>query len=292
MSFNVSFVLLPFFLLLLNSACKNDTYDLPQSLATVTPLPLPSQSPTAPKQIEKKNEEETNHLFFSGTIIATRQSILSFKMSGHIDTIQVKTGDIVTKGQLVVQLDEREAQLNEKTARVVNSSKQLALSQAKKELARTKEQFEHHVIPLSQFEKVQNAFSTTELEAAQASLELEKKKNNLLFAKMLAPYDGMITQTFKNEKDFVNIGEQVLKIVDIYSIESQIKFPESYLNKIKIGTLFKFNSPAKNKDNFGTLEIIRIVNVVDSKTRTFDAFAKIKQFDATLVPGEFIELKL
>ncbi len=134
-------------------------------------------------------------IYGSGMLYAKKQIRLSFKTGGIIQTLAVKEGQNVKKGQVLAQLD-----LDEIQAQVQQA--QSAFEKAQRDLERIDNLFADSVVTLEQKQNV-----TTQLQVAESNLRIAKF--NLEYSTIKAPSDGRIFKRFVEENELVGPGTPV-----------------------------------------------------------------------------------
>ena len=163
---------------------------------------------------------------FPGKLLPSEQSKLAFEIPGKIKSINVDVGDKVQKGDILVELDDREAlaTLNQSKAKydlatqVLNRFKDL----------RTK----GHI----SIQDLDNANS----EELIAKSQYEFYKVKFEQTKLLAPFDGVIQDRYLDTGSVINGGIPIIEILDSKNVKANISIPISYIDKIKIGESYNF----------------------------------------------------
>ena len=100
----------------------------------------------------------------------------------------------------------------------------------------------------------------------------------------------MVSQLYKSLGDFVAPGQNVFDVVQLnqYSIYAQV--PVSLYRNFKVGMKFTISDPL-TKDH-GTIIIKRMVQIFDTRSRTFDVYGQVETFSKKLLPGDYVEILL
>lgn len=158
---------------------------------------IPKNAESVPvKVIALKKSSGTNTVKASGQLTTDDQTILGFKMSGIVNTVLVKEGDFVKKGQLLATLDLREINTHVSQAR-------LGYQKALRDLQRIQNLFKDSVATL---EQVENA----ETSLAVAKEQLDATTFNRNFSSIHAPANGYVLRKFVNAGQVVDVGDPIL----------------------------------------------------------------------------------
>ena len=208
---------------------------------------------------------------FPGKLLPAQQSNLAFEIPGKINIVNVDIGDAVKKGQILAELDNREA------------TAQLKQAKAKYDLAlqilnRYKDlRSEGHI----SIQDLDNANS----EELIAKSQYEFYKVKLEQTKLRAPFDGYIQNRFLDTGSVINGGIPIIEILDSTIVKAHVSIPVSYSEKLKIGNEYLFT--ISNKQVKGYLERLAPMTPGGSDNRL-----AIFNFNAFFDPGSIAKLKL
>jgi RND family efflux transporter MFP subunit len=224
---------------------------------------------------------------FPGAVSSQRRSTLSFRVGGFIETIKLKAGDSCKKGAVLATLDSRDYKLAVDMARAQLELAKAAAENSLSEFKREKELQAQNASSGTTFDRLkaqnENAMANQKL----AELKLVQAQQALSDTRLVAPYDCVISKQLTNVGQNVKSGDGAYEVYDVTDIEVSFNVPERMAGKLKLGEKLQVRIPATGFE--GALEILRIVTVVDDKTRTFQVVAKAPQNDARVVPGLYAE---
>ncbi len=205
----------------------------------------------------------------SGKVQAKRSVDISAETMGKIVNLTVAEGQLVKKGELLLQIDprnletavqNREASLAtarstlQQTRAQVESSR-VALKQAEDTFARQEGLFKNGLLSRQEFEQAQHnvelrrtdlqvaeqAVKTQEQRIRQEEASLESARYDLNKVSIVAPMDGIITRRNVEEGETAvvgtmnNAGTVLLTIADLSVIETEIEVDETDIPDIRIG---------------------------------------------------------
>jgi len=208
---------------------------------------------------------------FPGKLLPAQQSNLAFEIPGKINVINVDIGDAVKKGQILAELDNREA------------TAQLKQAKAKYDLAlqilnRYKDlRSEGHI----SIQDLDNANSQEII--AKSQFEFYKVK--LEQTKLIAPFDGVIQNRYLDIGSVINGGIPILEILGSKNVEAHISIPLKFVDKLNIGNSYDFK--IGNKKPKGVLARLAPMTPGGSDNRL-----AIFNFNTFFDPGSIAELKL
>jgi RND family efflux transporter MFP subunit len=208
---------------------------------------------------------------FPGKLLPSEQSKLAFEIPGKINVINVDIGDAVKKGQILAELDSREA------------SAQLDQAKAKYDLSK-------QVLARYKDLRSQGHISIQDLDNANSEELIAKSQYNFYKVKfeqtkLIAPFDGFIQNRFLDTGSVINGGVPIIEILDSKNVKAHISIPISYTDKLQIGNEYLFK--IANKEVKGYLERLAPMTPGGSDNRL-----AIFNFNSFFDPGSIAQLKL
>ena len=161
-----------------------------------------------------------------GKILPTKISRLAFEIPGSVNKIDADIGDAFSKGDLLAELDNREASANLKRAEAKYKLSKLALD-------RLEDLKTDGFISAQELDK-----ANAEYDVAKSDLEYFKVK--LSQTKIIAPYDGFIQNRMIDQGTIISPGVNVFEFVDSSSVEAHISIPEKIIDNLTIGEKYFF----------------------------------------------------
>lgn len=230
--------------------------------------------------ILKINAEE---IYASFDVLAFNESKLSLQSIGLVDKIYVNTNDKVKKDQILLKLDD--------------TSEQIALKLAKKELELANLALKHAQSSLEKFQKVQSLIDKQSYENVLFEFNKAKKlqekallniqyQEDLISKKILkAPFSGVISQKYIDLGEAVGgVSQKLFKLHSYPKVKLLLSFDEKFKDKINLGDKFIYTLNDKNFE--GKIDLI--YPSIDIKTRKI--YAEVWTYDFT--PGSFGEGKI
>lgn len=186
---------------------------------------------------------------FSGVAQSANEVNLSFKVAGTLNTMKVKLGDLVRKGQLIAQIDPADfsiqadqASASKKGAEANLKSAETQLIIAKSNYIRIEKLYENNSVPLSEFEQAKSNYETAQaqFEASQtqvtsSSKQLQTARNQVDYTRLTAPFTGIITNVAVEANELVNSGTPIAVLSEIGDPEVNVGIPENVISQIEPG---------------------------------------------------------
>ena len=162
-------------------------------------------------------------------ITEAKQSVdLKSETSGQIVAINFNLGDYVTQGQVLIEIDDKLAQLALKSA-------QINLSKLEDEYNKTKNLYTGKATSETQVRDAR-------VDYEKAKLSVEQADKQLSFTKIKATQNGYVVSKSVDKGTLVNMGSPILSIVDISKLKVKIKATEKDIYRLKKGQLVRISS--------------------------------------------------
>ena len=190
----------------------------------------------------------------TGNVDAVNNALISPQLNGQIVKIYVKEGQHVSKGQILMKL-------NDEVLRKNLAQLQTNLILADTMFEKQKKLYEQNVISEVQYLKAKNQKESLEKNIAALQSQIS-------MATVRAPFSGIIDRIFVKEGELAVPGRVAIQIVNLSKMEVTAEVSEKYLPKVNIGdkvTLTFQTYPdieIKSSVNFKS-------NVIDPVNRTF-----------------------
>ncbi len=269
---------------LITAACAVSLLLLSACGQQKTPVPPPDSRPV--KLFTVAGGEGSDMRHFPARVDAAQKAELSFRVSGRLQEIPVREGDLVQKGQLVAKLDPTEYQL-------VLEDRQASFDNAERNFQRGKELVAQGNISRTDFDQMEALYRTT-------SAALSQAKNDLEYTELRAPFSGRIAQRLVENFEEVLAKQTVFFLQNLDALDVVIDLPESLVRSLR-GTVRNDSGPrevsdrnrvearASFEDRPGIafpLEIKEIATRADEQTQTYRVtFTMLAPEDFAVLPG-------
>lgn len=245
---------------------------------------------------------------YTGRFIPVRTVQLQSRISGYLDRVDFREGDIVTKGQVLFQIDPRpfEAELASARARMAAAEARRDVSKTDAERALTL--FRRKVGSEQDFQRAQGSYAETVANVAIADAAIRSAELNLEFTRITAPITGRISATGIDPGNLVAGGlgmPQVLAtIVSMDPIEFSFTASEAnYLRYIRLArsgeraSARQTETPVQlrlmDEDTWTyTGRMTFVDNRLDPNSGTIEGRATFANPDLFLTPGVFGRMRL
>ena len=216
-----------------------------------------------------------------GTVQAAQSSDLASQMMGTIIEIRVREGDRVQRGQVLAVIDDAQprAALDRAAAAAAASEQQLAatnsdLALTESTLKRYQTLYDRKSVSPQEFDEVkarqQSALARRDMaqaDQAQAKAALTQAHTSLDYARIRAPFDGVVTSKRTDIGSLASPGMPILTVEDQRRYRLEVTLNENDLRYVRIGRSVAIAIDSLNASVAGRVN--EIVPAADASTRSF-----------------------
>lgn len=223
-----------------------------------------------------KPERISNEITASGTIRANEDVQLQAELSGKVIQINFKEGSRVTKGQLLVKINDADFQAQYKKL-------QLQSTLAEQTMQRQKQLLAINGISQQEFDLAQSQYNTTKA-------DMDYQMAQILKTEIKAPFDGVIGLKNISEGAFITPATVIASIQQIDPVKLDFSVPERYFPYLKKDGEVIFSIEGLSQKLKGS--IYAIEPKIDLATRTIQIRAICPNFKGEIYPGAFAQVKI
>lgn len=216
-----------------------------------------------------------NQIEVVGTVQAVEQAVISAKITGNVIALPVDLGSRVKHGEILAELSAGEI-----SAQVQQAKAQL--EQAKRNLAREENLLKKNAATLETVKSLEDSLRIAEA-AHKTTLTM------LDFAKITAPFTGIITRKLVSVGDLATPGKPLLHIEEENKLQVLTDIPEAMILKITKGDRLKIFIPSVNLALEGT--VTEVSPIADPSSRTSPIKLRIPN-NPQLRSGQFARVTL
>lgn len=221
----------------------------------------------------------TDILVLPGTVKAHADIDLAAKVGGTVKWIGPKEGDRVKEGQKLLAVD-----VKAQTSAVADAKARY--DQAVSDYERKKKLFAEKIIPKGDLESAE-----TQVETAKAALDTAGI--NIEDSSLSSPITGTLDRLLVDKGENINVGQSVMKIVDIDRVTVELPIPEKDILYFKTGQDVNIEFERGKGDLLefpGKIEFVSLT--ADESTRTYLVKVGVANPKRLLRPGMIVRAHL
>jgi len=213
----------------------------------------------------------------SGVVQPVEATNLSFQVGGKVESVQVKLGDVVKRGDVLAELDQRSFKLSQQSSKASLQQAEASLRESKNEFTRYSELVKQGQVSKSGFDNAKAAFesatSAVNLSKAQLDIRLKDLQDTILTAQ----YNGKITKRLIEPSLQISPGQNAFEIEGEGGLEIQVMVPETLIRDLSNGSRISIRYPVL-PNQIGT----GMITEIGSRAETANAFPVTILIDSSL----------
>lgn len=267
-----------------------------QTAQASTPAGAPPATPVSVAEVIARPVSELRE--FSGMVEAIDKAQLRPRVAGTIDSVHLKPGSLVKKGDVLIVIDPRPYQAEVARLEAAAASSKIKQELAQTELARSKRLLDDNAIAQRDYDE--RSANARQLEAAARADQaaLQTARLNLEWTSVRAPFDGRVGKAEVTVGNLVD-GNTVLTTV-VSASPMYVSFNGDEATYLQMGKLARSNPGAlkvraglANEQGFphdGHLEFVD--NQIDPQAGSVRMRAVVDNKDGLLTPGLFAKVQI
>jgi len=219
-----------------------------------------------------------------GTVAADDRIQLSSRITGFIQSISVREGDKVRRGDLLIEIDSADVDGAIRVGAAALESARTDLEDAQRDVAKYSELARQGSIPADTLRKSHVRFDLARSQLQEATAAFDTAESNLRYTSIRSPVDGVVIALHKQSGDLATTGAPILLIESQSSLVFQIFVAEKRVSAISVGQKLVVKLDAIDQPLNG--EVLRVVPSGDPVTRRFEVKLSLPD-TVSLLPGMF-----
>jgi len=291
---NILWISLTALLLSCNSETKTiveeDRVPLDIAEAQVSAMGIITQKP------EIKDFSRT--VFVRGKIILPvhDEQIISLSIPGKINRIYFSSGDIVKKGDPLLQISGMEIISLQEDFLI----SKVQLQKFEKDMDRKKLLVDEKVVSDKDYEYVkaeyeremiQNKALKLKLELLNMNPEMVSMENMASSIELYSPVDGIVNEIFISTGAGIEAEQDLMMIANTDAPLLELYVPETEVSLVEVGQNVDWDIVSSNTQHLSA-KVIRISSVVEQSSRSFRVIAKPESHPDKILPGMFVSARI
>ena len=251
-----------------------------------------------------KTGSVSDRIMIVGSLIGSATVDVVPKVSGRLQSVAVRMGDPVRKGQLIAKVEDGEIQEQVKqvsasfeVARATVRQREADLKFSEINVERSRSLFNRDLLAKQTLDDAEARLSSSvaQLDLARAQFEqakarLEELQINLANTQILSPVDGFVGRRNLDPGAYVGTSAPVASVVDISLVRLIVNLVEKDLRRIATGMAADLEVDAFPGETFNG-RIARLAPVLDPATRTAQMEIEVPNVGFRLKPGMYARVR-
>jgi len=206
-----------------------------------------------------------------GTAASEESVHLSARISAYVSNVLASAGQSVKKGQVLIELDNRE--IREKLA-----SANIQLKQSRTEYKRTLSLYKQKAATEQSLTAAESMYNAAQSRVAEIEVMLT-------YTRIQSPINGIITDRRMEKGDLANPGQTLLSVYDPRNMRMEVPVPVRLIEKLALGQTVDVSLDRPVRPFKG--RVTEIVSAVDPLSRTQEVKVHIHNDKGDILPGTF-----
>ncbi len=218
-------------------------------------------------------------------VMALNDTTLAAEVSAVVLEVHADVGQVVRKGDLLLQLEATDYQLNLKQAEANLASGKARLTQAEAKLKRAKKLGNSQYLSADELleRETDVMVSAAQIQANEVAVSIAKR--NLEKCSLFSPFNGVVRSRVAQVGNFVKSGDPLIAVTQLDQFELDADIPAKQTDSLRNTSTIRFESRGQS----WSVSLLRLSPVIESQTRTRKArFAFPEDAPAVGRSGELV----
>ena len=249
--------------------------------------------------------EVVDYITVVGNLIGQATVDVVPRVGGRIESIPVKLGDRVSRGQVVAKIedDQIREQINQRMASLKVNEANVAQRESDAKLAETvysrmKAQYDRDLLSKQLLEDAEAKYNTAvsnvgvaKAQLVQTQSSVDELKITLANTTVTSPVNGFVSRRILDQGAFAGANTVILSVVDIGIVRMVANLVEKDVKRVQPGVSALVEVDAFPGEQF-TGQVSRVAPVFDPATRTAPMEIEVPNPGFRLKPGMYARVKL
>jgi len=232
----------------------------------------------------------SDEVIFEGvaaSITAKQATVISSRLLARIDKINVRAGDDVKKGDVLITLEQKDLSSKVIQANEQVNAMQIRLTESKQNYLRAKELYRKKIASQFDMDKSNADYQSNIAELTAAKQSLGQAKTTLSYATLRAPIDGKVVDRFAEPGNTAQAGGKLLSLYNPLSLRVEAQVREQLAVTLMQGQSITVDLPTIKQSVSGLVE--EIVPAANTGSRSFSIKISVP-YQENLLPGMYARL--
>ncbi|MDZ7790426.1 MAG: efflux RND transporter periplasmic adaptor subunit [Xanthomonadales bacterium] len=174
--------------------------------------------------VSVESDQVSPTLMVTGTVQSRFDSSVSAGIAGSLTWV-AEPGTQLAEGETVARLDDRPFELAVRELEARLKKKHIEIRRLEQDLERYRRLQEQQSISAREVDSLEADLGMARSDAELLEVEIARARDDLAKTRIVAPFDGMVTQRFQQQGESVSATQPVAKLVSIESLEIRFHGP-------------------------------------------------------------------
>jgi RND family efflux transporter MFP subunit len=223
---------------------------------------------------------------FDGVVQAVRQTAVAAQVAGAVVSLDVKAGDAVKAGQVLLRLDARAAEQTAAAGAAQLQAARAVQEAAAKDFERQKQLFQNNYISQAALDRAEAQYRATQGQASAQLAAAGAARTQSGFYVVKAPYEGVVSDVAVVLGDMAMPGRPLLTVYDPRSLRVIVAVPQSTAARWNPGRAMQVDLPGTTAGRITPVKA-QMLPTVDAATHTLEMRLDLPASLPGVTPGMF-----
>jgi RND family efflux transporter MFP subunit len=231
-----------------------------------------------------RSDEVVEEIRLTGTVSSQRRARLSPRLVGLVESVKVDAGDEVEKGDTLLRMDSRLAEIELELVRAQIETAEIQRKDAIRRFEEVKELIDDGAFAKTEAGTLQASAAISEADLKVLKVKEQQAQERIERHQLVAPFSGIIARKATESGEWVDTGTMVLELVETEALWFDLQIAQEFVAAIRGAeraevTLDSYPGRALEA------EVEMIVPVKDPVSRTFLTRLTFKDGEKLASPG-------
>jgi multidrug efflux system membrane fusion protein len=234
-----------------------------------------------------------------GTVTALQTVTLKTLVTGIMEKVNFKEGQLVKKGELIAVVDPRPYEAALAQAKATLARDEALLADAHLDMKRYEDLIKQDSVSQQQVDTQRATVGQDEGTVASDRAAVKTAELNLAYTQITSPVDGRIGLRQVDPGNYVTPGDTngIVVVTQLHPISVLFTVPEdnvpSIMRQLKAGSVLTVQASSRaNLEPLADGKLSNTDNLIDVTTGTLKLRAEFDNSDGVLFPGQFVNVSL
>ena len=228
---------------------------------------------------------------YDGVVEAVRETVVAAQVAGAVTALEVRAGDSVKAGQLLVRIDARVAEQTAVASEAQIASAQAQLDVARKDFERQQQLFQQKFISQAALDQAESQYKAAQAQAAALRAQAGASRSQSGLHIVRAPYAGIVASVPVALGEMALPGKPLLTLYEPGALRATAAVPQSAVAAGLDGAKVELpNLPAERRWIVPTKR--QLLPTVDAGTHTVEVRLALPAGLEGVAPGMFARVWL
>jgi len=233
-------------------------------------------------------------LTLPGNVQAFYDSPIFARTDGYLKKWYVDIGGAVKEGQLLAEIDSPEVDQQLIQAQASRDQATANLNLSRTTAVRWEGLLKTNAVSQQEVDEKEGDLAARQADFANADANVRRLENLQSFEKVVAPFDGIVTQRNTDIGNLINAGasgpgQQLFRVAQIGTLRVYVQVPEAYSASITPGTEAQI-ALASSPGQPATGKVVSTAGSIDPGSRTLMTEIQVPNPDDKLMPGGYAQV--